>query len=63
MRSRRRPTAILLGVSAALVSAAPVFALSGNGPPGDIVDAIPVLAVFAIIAILTTLSAISEARR
>ncbi len=62
MRSRRRPTAVL-GVSAALVSAAPVFALSGNGPPGDIVDAIPVLAVFAIIAILTTLSAISEARR
>jgi len=50
-------------VSAALVSAAPVFALSGNGPPGDIVDAIPVLAVFAIIAILTTLLAISEARR
>lgn len=63
MRARYRLALGLSSLFAAPVSASPVLGLTGNGPPGDIVDAIPVLVVFAIIAVLTTLIAISEARR
>ncbi len=63
MRARSRLASSLVGLLAALVPAPPVLGLTGNGPPGDIVDAIPALAVFALIAVLTTLVAISEARR